>query len=56
MFEKKNLWEIIHNFSRTAIFDEYEIYTFNQYMAIKDKQKIVYVEFFFFKSGLFFKK
>lgn len=43
---EKNLLEIIYNFSRTAIFDEYEIYVFNQYMVIKDKQQTVYIESF----------
>ena len=43
---EKNLLEIIYNFSKTAIFDEYEIYVFNQYMAIKDKQQTVYIENF----------
>ena len=43
---EKNLLEIIYNFSRTAIFDEYEIYVFNQYMVIKDKQQTVYKESF----------
>lgn len=44
MLEK--ILEIIYNFSRTAIFDEYEIYVFNQYMVIKDKQQTVYMENF----------